>query len=137
MDPDTSCCHRNCFDLWKTELGYQTAEAVIITELSGYAALSEAGRQQHFLSRLKSMATVITARSIDRGEKDITGESVADRMRAVDLGQVGWTPTSSSDPPTPLPVCFVIIWHGLSPQATPSRTFGSSVMLTSARRPTP
>lgn len=75
MDPKVQCCKRSgCLARWKAALGVELAEAVITTELYGYASMSETGRQQHFITKLKAMAVAQVATLTDGRGKHIVGE---------------------------------------------------------------
>lgn len=75
MAPEAQCCKRwACLSRWKEALGKELAEAVITTELHAYGSMSEAGRQQHFITKLKAMAVAEVSTLADGTGKHIMGK---------------------------------------------------------------
>ena len=72
--PDARCCSNGCLKAWKVELGQSLAEAVIRTELGAFGAMREAGRQQHFMMKLKECSIPVIETASDGSGNYITGK---------------------------------------------------------------
>jgi hypothetical protein len=64
MKPEAQCCRRyQCLRVWKKKLGDKQARAIIETERSLYAGMSECQRKTHYMTVLSTLREPIMATS--------------------------------------------------------------------------